>query len=148
MEVLVRMLRSRQLAATAHNVPLAVAQSRHFAPDRLTDAGFVDALVRSSRSNEGPTVLWLSIAWLATCIRTSKSRARILQELNPCIVCESTRTANGCAHSCCYIETCLTHVSATRSSSSLLLPSLRELLLNHGITARRCCVINVCRVGR
>ena len=44
-EVLVRMLRSRQLAATAHNVPLAVAQSRHFAPDRLTDAGFVDALV-------------------------------------------------------------------------------------------------------
>ena len=43
--MLVRMLRSRQLAATAHNVPLAVAQSRHFAPDRLTDVGFVDALV-------------------------------------------------------------------------------------------------------
>ncbi len=45
--MLVRMLRSRQLAATAHNVPLAVAQSRHFAPDRLADAGFVDALVRT-----------------------------------------------------------------------------------------------------
>ena len=41
------MLRSRQLAATAHNVPLAVAQSRHFAPDRLADAGFIDALVRT-----------------------------------------------------------------------------------------------------
>jgi len=44
------MLRSRQLAATAHNVPLAVAQSRHFPPDRLTDAGFVDALVGLTRS--------------------------------------------------------------------------------------------------
>lgn len=49
-EVLVRMLRSRQLAATAHNVPLAVAQSRHFPPDRLTDAGFVDALVGRMQS--------------------------------------------------------------------------------------------------
>ena len=44
------MLRSRQLAATAHNVPLAVAQSRHFPPDRLTDAGFVDALVGRMQS--------------------------------------------------------------------------------------------------